>query len=88
LYSDALASKKYVVVLTKRDLLPADAPLPRVDASETEGTIAISSAAGTGLEELNELLWKFVEREKASTEAADSADVAHIPGYWEFMDDE
>jgi GTP-binding protein len=88
LYSDTLASKDHAVILTKRDLLPAGAPLPRVDAPESQGTLAISSAAGTGLDELKEFLWKFVERAKASDEAAASADVAHIPGYWEFMDDE
>ncbi len=88
LYSEALASKDHLVVLTKRDLLPADAPLPPVHAPESQATIAISSAAGTGLEELKESLWKFVEQDKASPEAAASADVSHIPGYWEFMDDE
>jgi GTP-binding protein len=86
-YSEALALKDHVLVLTKRDLLPADAPLPQVAAPDSEGTIAVSSAGGMGLEELKEFLWKFVEQTKASTEAA-SADVAHIPGYWEFMDDE
>jgi hypothetical protein len=59
-----------------------------VDAPESEWTMAISSAAGTGLEELNESLWKFVERAKTSEAAATGAEVAHIPGYWEFMDDE
>jgi GTPase len=88
LYSEALASKDHLVVLTKRDLLPADAPLPRVNAPESQATVAISSAARTGLEELKESLWKFVEQDKASIEAAASVDVSDIPGYWEFMDDE
>ena len=88
LYSNALAAKEHVVVLTKRDLLPADAPLPQLKAPDAEGIIAISSAAGTGLEELKEFLWKFVERAKGVEESADAADVAGIPGYWEFMDDE
>jgi GTPase len=88
LYSQALAAKEHVVVLTKCDLLPAGAHLPRLEAPEAEGIIAISSAAGTGLEELKEFLWKFVARAKSAEESAGAADLAHIPGYWEFMDDE
>jgi GTP-binding protein len=88
LYSSALATKEHIVVLTKRDLLPADAPLPQLNAPEAEGVAAISSAAGSGVEELEELLWKFVERVKGVEESAETADVARLPGYWEFMDDE
>ncbi len=88
LYSATLASKNHVVVLTKRDLLPADAPLPRLNAPESDGTLAISSAARAGLDELKEYLWKFVEQAKASEEVVADADVAQLPGYWEFMDDE
>jgi GTP-binding protein len=64
-YSEALAAKEHVVLLTKRDLLPADASVPDLDAPEAAGMLAISSAAGTGLEELKEYLWKFVEAAKA-----------------------
>ncbi|HEY8259135.1 MAG TPA: GTPase ObgE [Gemmatimonadales bacterium] len=88
LYSEALAAKDHVVVLTKRDLLPEGDALPAVDATESAGTLAISSAAGTGVEELKEFLWKFVERAKAAEQSASASDVAHIPGYWEFMDSE
>ena len=64
-YSEALAAKAHVVLLTKRDLLPADAPVPEVDAPDAAGILTVSSAAGTGLEELKEYLWKFVEAAKA-----------------------
>jgi GTP-binding protein len=64
-YSEALAAKAHVVLLTKRDLLPADDPVPELDAPDAAGFLAISSAAGTGLEELKEYLWKFVEAAKA-----------------------
>ena len=43
------------------------------DAPEAAGVLAISSAAGTGLEKLKEYLWKFVESAKAD-EAEESAE--------------
>ena len=64
-YSEALAAKPHVVVLTKRDLLPPGDPVPALRAPEAAGILAVSSAAGTGLEELKEYLWKFVEAAKA-----------------------
>jgi GTP-binding protein len=85
LYSEALASKEHLVLLTKRDILPAASPLPPIQAPQSAGLLAVSSSAQTGLEELKEFLWTFVERAKA--ESPDT-DVAHMPGYWEFMDDE
>jgi GTPase len=78
-YSEALAATPHVLLLTKRDLLPAAGPVPAVEAPDAAGVLAVSSASGTGLEELKELLWTFVERARAVPEA---------PGYWEFMDDE
>jgi GTP-binding protein len=83
LYSETLAETPHILLLTKRDLLPAGDALPALNAPEAAGTLAVSSAAGTGLEELKEFLWKFVEQAKAvNTTPAD------VPGYWEFMDDE
>ena len=64
-YSEALAAKPHVVLLTKRDLLPPGDPVPSIDAAEAAGILAVSSAAGTGLEEVKEYLWKFVEEAKA-----------------------
>jgi GTPase len=64
-YSDPLAAKPHVVLLAKRDLLPAGEPMPRLDAPDAAGILTVSSAAGTGLEELKEYLWKFVEAAKA-----------------------
>jgi len=65
LYSTALAAKPHIVLLTKRDLLPPGHPLPVVAAPEAAGVLSVSSAAGTGLDELKEFLWKFVEIAKA-----------------------
>ena len=64
-YSTALAAKPHIVLLTKRDLLPPGHPLPVVAAPEAAGVLSVSSAAGTGLDELKEFLWKFVETAKA-----------------------
>lgn len=59
-YSAALARKPHVVVLTKRDLLPPDGELPALAAPDAAGILTISSAAGTGLEDLTEFLWGIV----------------------------
>ncbi|HET7425400.1 MAG TPA: GTPase ObgE [Gemmatimonadales bacterium] len=88
-YSEVLAQTPHLLLLTKRDLLPEGDPLPRVDAPDAAGVLAVSSAAGTGLEELKEFLWKFVEQAKETAAAAGpEAEMMDAPGYWEFMDDE
>ncbi len=70
-YSPVLAAKPHVVVLTKRDLLPPDAALPGIDAPEAVGCRAISSAAGTGIDEFKEWLWQLVEHSRQSDAAND-----------------
>jgi GTP-binding protein len=65
-YSEALHQKPHVVVLSKRDLLPEGAPLPELDAPDAAGVLAISSAAGSGLDDLKEYLWRFIETAKAA----------------------
>lgn len=72
-YSQALAEKEHVVVLTKRDLQPPSNELPDVDAPEALATVAISSSSGQGVEELKEYLWKLVEQAKTSEPAEPSA---------------
>jgi GTPase len=64
-YSDTLAAKPHVVLLTKRDLLPPGDAVPSLQTPEAAGILTISSVAGTGLEELKEYLWKFVETAKS-----------------------
>ena len=64
-YSETLADKPHLVLLTKRDLLPPGDPVPSFAAPDAAGILAVSSAAGTGLEELKEYFWKFVETAKA-----------------------
>ena len=72
-YSETLAEKEHVVILTKRDLLPPGAAVPRIDAPEAASVVAISSAAGQGIEELKEYLWKLVEQAKSSEATEPSA---------------
>jgi GTP-binding protein len=71
-YSEALAAKPHVVLLTKRDLLPPGDPVPTIAAPDAAGTLAVSSAAGTGLEEVKEYLWKFVETAKSQEAAVEA----------------
>lgn len=75
-YSPALLAKPHLVVLTKRDLLPAGAELPRLEASRAERTLAVSGVARTGLEELKECLWTLVSRERRAG-VGDPAALSH-----------
>jgi GTP-binding protein len=68
-YSEELFAKPHVVVLTKRDLLEANAAMPSLDAPQAAGIMTISSASGAGLDDLKEFLWRFVESAKAATPA-------------------
>ena len=76
-YGGGLERKPHVVVLSKRDLLPAADPDPRVDAADARGTLAVSSAARIGLDELCAALWELVVEARGSErEAASLADEA------------
>lgn len=59
-YSPSLASKPHVVVLTKRDLLPAGQPMPAIRTRRARGVLSVSAVAGAGLEELKETLWRLL----------------------------
>jgi GTP-binding protein len=71
LYSARLAERPYLVVLSKRDLLPAGAVVPKVAAPGALDVVSISSAAGIGLEELQELLWRVVQDVRLEERAPD-----------------
>lgn len=77
-YSDVLYEKPHIVVLSKRDLIPADDPLPKVPAPGAVATAAVSSAARTGLDGLKATLWELVASARAEAliqdEFADEAD--------------
>ena len=83
LYSDALFQKPHIVVLSKRDLLPAGDPLPDLDLDDARGVIAVSSAAGTGLEDLKEYLWKTVSEVRGEEAASGGPDELGVEEEWE-----
>ncbi len=60
-YSEKLAMRPHMVVLSKRDLLPVDDALPEIHAPGAIAVMSISSAAGQGIDELKEYLWKVVQ---------------------------
>ncbi len=72
-YSETLFEKPHVVLLSKRDLLPEGDPLPPIEAPGSIGTLAFSSVAGSGVEDLKEYLWKVVDRVKRDEAAAEQA---------------
>ncbi|HEX3927567.1 MAG TPA: GTPase, partial [Gemmatimonadales bacterium] len=86
LYSAALAAKPHVVVLTKSDLVPADADLPDPAASDALWVVAISSAAGQGIEDLKERFWSAVQQARALE--ADDDDDWHAEADGELDDQE
>ncbi|MGH7561522.1 MAG: hypothetical protein ACRENB_10925, partial [Gemmatimonadales bacterium] len=68
------------VVLSKRDLIPEEDPLPAIHAPESRGLLAVSSAARVGLEALTTRLWEMAaearrtEAESESEWMAEDAD--------------
>jgi GTP-binding protein len=69
LYSEALFHRPHVIVLTKRDLLPLETPLPVVRAPDALATLAISSVSRTGLDDLAHVLERLVEQERAAEQS-------------------
>ena len=70
-YGADLADKPHIVVLTKADLIPADAPPPPLRAPDARAVLAISAVTGRGLDELREQLWTLVEQARAAERAAE-----------------
>jgi GTP-binding protein len=67
-YSEALFEKPHVVLLSKRDLLPPENPLPQLETPGALGTLGFSSVSGSGLDDLKEYLWKAVENIRRAAE--------------------
>jgi GTP-binding protein len=74
-YSSALYQKPYVLLLSKRDLLPEDATIPDVSAPDARWVAAISAASGAGIDDLRERLWQLVRDERAASEELSVDDV-------------
>jgi GTP-binding protein len=71
LYSAVLDHRPHLVVLTKRDILAPDAPLPPIAAPDALGVLAISSAAHAGLEPLVEVLWQHISAEREAEQTTE-----------------
>jgi len=73
-YSPALHEKPHLIVLSKRDLIPADAALPSLEAREARAVLPLSSVARSGLEQFTARVWSLVEeaRRQDVTEEADA----------------
>ena len=50
--------------------------------------LAVSSASGSGLEELRSFSGSSWRRPSAAGDPAATEDLSEVSGYWEFMDDE
>jgi GTP-binding protein len=74
-YSETLAQRPHVVVLTKRDLLPADAPLPRLAAPEAVAQFVISSVTRVGIERLVQGLWRLVQMQRVAASEREDVEV-------------
>jgi GTP-binding protein len=70
-YSEALAAKPHILVLTKLDLWPPERPLPQLEAPGAAAVLAVSAVARRGLEELKEALWQLLARERSAAEAGE-----------------
>ncbi len=79
LYSEPLAGKPHVVVLSKRDLLPETTRLPEVSAPDAAAVLAVSSASGQGVEDLTEFLWRFVAEAREQEQAAAGSEYGREP---------
>ena len=71
-YSEPLYRKPFVVVLSKRDVLAPGDDLPGISAPAAVATVAISAAAGTGLDELKRTFFRLIEAAKLEEEPPDA----------------
>jgi len=71
-YSPALAARPRVTVLSKMDLLPAEAVADAPARAALPDAIAVSAQSGLGLRELVEVVWR-----RLPEPAAESEDVTH-----------
>jgi len=77
-YSELLFEKPHIVVLSKRDLIPEEDPLPAVVAPDAQAVVPVSSASRIGLEGLKATLWDLVAEARAQDVIVDElADDAH-----------
>jgi GTPase len=78
-YSEELAKKPHVVVITKSDILGPDDEPPRINAPEAWGQYVISAVARRGLDHLLEDLWTRTREEIASEREYDELEEEYRP---------
>jgi GTP-binding protein len=66
LYSEVLAAKPYLVILSKGDLQAEGDDPPALDAADARMVLHISSVSGQGIEPLKESLWSAVQEIRAA----------------------
>ena len=66
LHSEALHRRPYVVIFTKRDLLPSGAGRPRIEAPDALAFSSVSAVAGIGVDGLVKTLERLVDAERAA----------------------
>src|SRR5690348_8920563 len=66
-YSEELAKKPHLVVITKTDLLPSGDPLPVIHTHDGARVCAISAVSRAGIPELLETLWQTLRAVPATT---------------------
>jgi GTPase len=78
-YSEELAIKPHVVVITKADILSPDEAPPKIDAPGAWGQYVISSVAQRGLDPLLEDLWTRVRKEIETEQEYDELEEEYRP---------
>jgi len=66
-YSEELAKKPHIVVVTKMDLLPSGSPPPVIHPQDGARVCAISAVSRVGLADLLETLWQTLRAVPATT---------------------
>jgi len=69
LHSAVLDRRPHLLVLSKRDILPPDAPMPPLSAPDALAVLVISSVSRAGLEPLVEALWHHISAEREAEQA-------------------
>jgi len=69
LYSKTLAQKEEIIVINKIDLDPKSTIAKKLGKKLKKKVFAISAAAGSGVKELSELLWKKVKKIKTESDS-------------------
>ena len=78
-HSEALARIPHCLVLSKADLLPADADPPEIHAPGAWGTFLVSAVSRRGLDDLLEALW---QRSRDQEEAEGESEEAFADEEW------